>query len=96
MAVLEGLGNPSEEDSPDLLVLDTKKIADPAVIETVRTAKLIGQEQFGAYSLDCLIDRTKTTDKPIKRNKLPLFGTERKPRAPKGKVGSMINDVALF
>ena len=96
VAVKEELGNPFEEDSPYLLVLDTKEIADPAVIETVRTAKLIGQEQFQAYSMDCLIDRTKTIDEPIKRNKLPLFGTERKPRSPKGKVASMRNDVALF
>uniref|UniRef100_A0A8C4QRU2 Uncharacterized protein n=1 Tax=Eptatretus burgeri TaxID=7764 RepID=A0A8C4QRU2_EPTBU len=60
VAVIEELGNPFEEDSPDLLVRDTKKIADLAVIETVRTAKQIGQEQFQAYSTDCLIDRTKT------------------------------------
>jgi len=96
VAVIEELGNPFEEDSPDLLVLDTKEIADPAVIETVRTAKQIGQEQFQAYSKDCLIDRTKTIDEPIKRNKLPLFGTDRRPKAPKGKEASVKNDMALF
>ena len=37
VAVIEELGNPFEEDSQDLLVLDTKEIADPAVIETVVT-----------------------------------------------------------
>ena len=36
VAVIEELGKPFEEDSEDLLVLDTKEIADPAVIETVR------------------------------------------------------------
>ena len=36
VAVIEELGNPFEEDSQDLLVLDTKEMADPAVIETVR------------------------------------------------------------
>ena len=35
VAVIEELGNPFEEGSQDLLVLDTKEIADPAVIETV-------------------------------------------------------------
>lgn len=37
VAVIEEMGNPFEEDSLDLLVLDTRDIADPAVIETVRT-----------------------------------------------------------
>ena len=31
VAVIKELGNPFEEDSQDLLVLDTKEIADPAV-----------------------------------------------------------------
>ena len=60
VAVTEKLGNPFKKDSPDLLVLDTRDIADPAVTETFRTVKQIGQEQFEAYSNHCLIDRTKT------------------------------------
>lgn len=44
VAVTEELGNPFEEDSLDLLVLETKDIADPAVIETVRTVKQIRQK----------------------------------------------------
>lgn len=89
VAVTEEQGNAFEEDSPDLLVLDSKKIADPAMIETVRTAKQTGQEQFQAYSNDCLIDRTKTT----MRNKIPFFGTDRRP---KGKEASAKNYMALF
>ena len=57
VAVIEKLGNPFEEDSQDLLVLDTKEIADPAVIETVRNAKQIGQDQFEAFSKECIVDR---------------------------------------
>ena len=56
VAVIEELGNPFEKDSQDLLVLDTKEIADPAVIETVRNAKLIGQYQFEAFSQECIVD----------------------------------------
>ena len=52
MAVIEKLGNPVEEDSQDLLVLDTRDIADPAVIETVRTVKQIGQESRMAAILE--------------------------------------------
>ena len=46
VAVTEELGNQVEEDSPDLLVLDIRDIADPAVIETAHTVKQIGQEQL--------------------------------------------------
>ena len=64
LAVIEELGNPFEEDSQDLLVLDTKEIADPAVIETVRNAKQIGQDQFEAFSKECIVDRTKSIHPP--------------------------------
>ena len=98
VAVIEELGNPFEEDSQDLLVLDTKEIADHAVIETVRNAKQIGQDQFEAFSKECIVDRTKSIEKAIHRNKLPLFATKRGPKIPKGnqQVKSLKNYVALF
>ncbi len=49
VAVIEEFGNPFEEESQDLLVLDTNVIADAAVVETVRNAKKIGQKQFDAF-----------------------------------------------
>ena len=79
-------------------MLDTKEIADPAVIETVRNAKQIGQDQFEAFSKECIVDRTKSIEEAIHRNKLPLFATKRGPKIPKGnqQVKSLKNDVALF
>ena len=73
--VIEELGNPFEEESQDLIVLDTKEIANPAVVQTVRNAKKIGQEQFDTFTKEYLIDSTKLIDDPIHRNKLPLFST---------------------
>ena len=98
VAVIKELGNPFEEDSQDLLVLDTKEIADPAVIETVSNAKQIGQDQFEAFSKECIVDRTKSIEEAIHRNKLPLFATKRGPKIPKGnqQVKSLKNDVALL
>ena len=52
LAVTKDLGDPFEEDSLDLQVLDTKDTST-VVIETVSTAKLVGQEQFQTYSIDC-------------------------------------------
>jgi len=56
VGVIEELGNPFEEESQDLVILDTKNIAGPAAVETVINAKRIGQEQFEAFTRECLLD----------------------------------------
>ena len=67
-------------------------------IETVRNAKQIGQDQFEAFSKECIVDRTKSIEEAIHRNKLPLFAIKRGHKIPKGnqQVKSLKNDVALF
>ena len=97
VAVIEEFGNPFEEESQDLIVLDTKEIADAAVVETVRNAKKIGQDQFDAFTKDCIKDRTKSLDETIHRNKLPMFCTTTR-KAPKGKhqLTSLKSDVQTF
>ena len=49
ISVIEDLRNPFEEESTDLLVLDSKEIADHAAEETVKNAQRLGQEQFHAF-----------------------------------------------
>ena len=49
---IEELGNPYEEESMDMSVLDTKEIAGLAAAETVRHVKKIGQEQFQAFTIE--------------------------------------------
>ena len=97
LTVIEDMGNSFEEESQDLLVLDTKEIADPAVVKTVRSAKSVGQDQFEAFTKECLIDRTKSIYDTIHHNKLPLFSTPA-PKASKGKqqLNSLKCDVELF
>ena len=97
VATIEELGNPFEEESQDLLVLDSKLIADPAVVETIHNVKSIGQNQFDAFTKECLIDRTKPIDDTIHRNKLPLFSTPTsKPSKGKQQIRSLKCDVELF
>ena len=94
--VIEELGNPFEEESQDLIVLDTKEIANPAVVQMVRNAKKIGQEQFDTFTKECLID-SKSIDDPIHRNKLPLFSTSTcKTSKGKQQLTSLKSDVQLF
>ena len=48
----EEMGNPFTEDSSDLLTLDSRDIADAAVIDTVRQIEKLGEEQYDAYVKD--------------------------------------------
>ena len=97
VTVIEELGNPFKEESQDLLVLGTKEIADPAVVNTVRSIKCVGKEQFQAFTKECLIDRTKAIHDTIHRNKLPLFSTPvLKVSKGKQQLNSLKCDVELF
>ncbi|KAJ8392755.1 hypothetical protein AAFF_G00072390 [Aldrovandia affinis] len=92
------MGNPFEEESQDVVKLDTKEIAGPAAVETVMNAKRIGQEQFEAFTRECLLDRTKAVDDPIPRNKLKVFSTSTPRSQSKGQqqLASVKNDRELF
>ena len=96
--VMEDLSNPFEEESTDLLVLDSKVIVDHAAVETVQNARRIGQEQFQAFVQERLIERAKPIDGVIHRNKLKLFRSTTRAAAGKGKqqVASLKMDVDLF
>ena len=73
ISVMEDLGNPFEEKSTDLLVLNSKEIADHAAVETVKNIQRIGQEQFQTFVKERLIERSKAIDDVVHRNKLKLF-----------------------
>ena len=46
VATFMELENPFEEESWDLLVLDTKEVVDSAMEESVKNARRVGQKQF--------------------------------------------------
>ncbi|KAG1681932.1 Solute carrier family 22 member 4 [Nymphon striatum] len=96
--VIEEMGNPFEEESQDVVKLDTKEIAGPAAVETVMNAKKIGQEQFEAFTKECLFDRTKAVYDPIHRNNLKVFRTSTPRNQSKGQqqLVSVKNDRELF
>ena len=98
VSVTEELGNTFEEESVDLIVLDRKEIAGPAAVETVRNVKKIGQEQFQAFTRECLVERTKSINDAIRRNKLKVFNASTSRSVSKGKqqLASLRSDVALF
>ncbi|KAI0215563.1 hypothetical protein LSAT2_032411, partial [Lamellibrachia satsuma] len=75
VSVMEKLDNYFEEDSVDLVVLDTKEMACPAVVESVRNVKRIYQEQFQAFTREWLVERNKPIYDATRRNKLKVFST---------------------
>ena len=96
--VIEDLGNPFEEESTNLLVLDSKEIADHAAVEMVKNIRRIGQEQFQTFVKERLIERSETIDDVIHRNKLKLFKSTTQNSLSKGmlQVASLKCDVELF
>ena len=95
---LEKMGNPFTENSSDLLVLDSRDIADPAVIDTTRQIEKIGEEQYDTDVKEWLVNQTKPISDPINKNTLPLFS--RPPVGEKSKsqlqLTSLRNDCFLF
>ena len=49
VAVFEEIGNPFNEDSGDLLTVDTKLIMDSEVHTIVEKAYTVGQEQYDLF-----------------------------------------------
>ena len=96
--VMEALGNPFEEESEALLVIDSKEIADPSAVEAVKKAQKTGQQEFQAFTKECLVERTKPIGDTINRNRLKLFVGSRKKTANKEKqqLTLLQSDVELF
>ena len=75
---MEDMGNPFCENSSDLLVLDTRDVADKTFADGMYTIENIGQKQYDAYVCERLIDQVRPISDPInmiKRNNIPLFTT---------------------
>ena len=84
-SVIENMGNPFTEETPDLLVLDTRDIAGVNVIKTVREIEALGQQQFKVFQSQRLRENKKSLHDPINKNKLSLFKTPNKKEPSKDK-----------
>ena len=47
--VIEKMGNPFNDESKDLFVLDSRDIADPLVVDVMRNLKKTGQKQYNTF-----------------------------------------------
>ena len=75
-AVMQEMGNPFQEESANLLVLDTKIIADPALGEMVATHHRRGKEQFESFMEGLEDERESSFYYPMKKNPVSFFTQE--------------------
>jgi len=71
--VLLEMGNPFQEETADLLVLDTKNVADPALAEMVGTHHQRGKDQFQSFMKGIENKDECSFYHPIKKNPVSYF-----------------------
>ena len=94
----EEMGNPFVEDSNDLLILDSKEVVDPEVVETIQNIVRVGEEQYNLFFTERLNSNGKSLNDTIKRNKFPLFNNRHTKAASNDKqqIASLKEDRSLF
>ena len=91
---MQEMGNPFQEESADLLVLDTKNIADPTLAEMVATHHRQGKEQFHSFMEGLEDEGESPFYRPIKNNLVSFFKPEQAEGMSKVKV--LKDDCQLF
>ena len=94
--VVKEMGNPFQEESADLLVLDTKNVADPALAAMIGTLHQRGKDQFLSF-MEGLEKTAKCTFyQPIKKNPVSYFKQVLKQHRGNSKEKVLKDDCQLF
>ena len=96
--IIEQMGNPFTQNSSDMIILDIRDIADPAIIERMHQFEKLRTDRYDLDVQECLVEKTKNINKPIKRNKLALFHCPPVKEHSKSqqRLSSLKNDCSLF
>jgi len=92
------LGSPFKKVGEDLIALHTKDVINEEVVQTVRTVRQLGEQQFKAFLKERLEDKTKLLTDALKKNNLPTFNVQEKKLVSrdKAKITVLKEDCALF
>lgn len=95
---IEDYGNPFEDRSSDLLVLNSHDIMPNAVVQEVRSAREVGCDQYQKFVEERLNKSTKLVSDPIPRNKFQFFASKASKNLPhqKSQVTRLKDDCSLF
>ena len=87
-----------EELGKDLTALLTRDIMNEEVVQTVRTARQLGEQQFKVFLEERFEKKTKLLTDAIKKNNLPTLNTREKKvvSKDKAKITVLKEDCALF
>ena len=89
-------GNPFWGTSGDLLVLDTRVVAQVAAVDSVSKMKKLGEDQRKEFFKKRLVDSTNTANETISKNKLCLFSRLEKRKSHAQQQLSLKHDRNLF
>jgi hypothetical protein len=95
---MEDMGNPFLEHGQDSFVLDTKIVADQAVVEAVMKVEQMGKDQYNKFVEERLQQQNKSLFDPLKRNMLATFSRPpvKEQNKTKLQLKSLRNDCTLF
>ena len=91
-------GNPFVESSGDLLVLDLKDVSNESCQNVVAQLESFGCQQHDTFVRERLVDRSRSLDDVIKRNKLCIFDTSKPRKETKAQehMAALKNNLNLF
>ena len=92
------MGNPFEEESPDLYSLDTKDVVESGIADEILKLADKGRDQ---YTCRTFLSRMRDGDnpsfyEPLKKNKYRLFNPKQKSESSKSKLENLKDDCNLF
>ena len=73
---MNGLGNPFQEDSQDILSLDTKDIAHPTASALISSHYKNDRARFHEFLKELEIEEEITFYEPVKKNRIDFFRQE--------------------
>ena len=79
-----------------IVMLASRDLADPAVIDTVRRIEKLGQDQYSTCVKKRPVNQTKSIADPITRNNLSLFGPTVQTKSRGKLLVSLKSDCSLF
>ena len=73
ITTMKEMGNPFSDTSGDLLVLDTREVADASIVESVKQLQKLGEDQCNEFFQKRLVDRSTNLKETVTKNKLHLL-----------------------
>lgn len=81
VAAFQDAGNPFDDDSIELIILDTKEVLSNEVAKSIMCAHEEGKKQHSAFVIERLETQSVAFHEPIKMNKILLPSKKRKTKA---------------